>query len=227
MGIFVQDSFTGAAGTAVPTHAGEVGGWMTTAQAQAAALDYPGYAAEDTTQLNGSGYAYKAGNVDSRATLVSNVVPPQLDAYIEAVINVGNVSGPSYFPAIQFYIHGQNGPYVQIESSSVYIYPPSWWKDGPGSVSLPGVANNATMTFRMELDVTRGTTKIFVNAVLVGTWTNVTSAFSMPKNIVIDMDSYGVSGAPLLLDSFEAGTIAPPIAFWTDLTGSLAETIGA
>lgn len=240
MGIFVQDTFTGAAGTAVPAHAGEIGGWMTTAQAQAAKLDYPSYAAEDTAQLNGAGSAYKAANVDNHMTLVSNVVPSQLDVYFETTFNVGTVNG-SYTPLLQIYVHEyQPAPYtsgasavsLDIGSSNVFVTGPVW---AVGSnPTLPGVANNAVMTLRLECHFSAGTTELFINGASVAVW-SIDSRYITPgsyqnltpKNIVVDLNASNVTGSSIAIDYFEAGTIDPPAAFWTDLTGSLAETLGA
>ena len=233
MGIFVQDSFTGAAGP-LTAHTGEVGGWL---------ADMSGWPNWDPNggQLNGSGllYALSSGTTVRTASALSNVVAPQLDCYVELHINVG-VLPSSGTSSVKLYVHHQAnlpaGPsysdtgsiYFDATSTTVFA-PAAYGPPDPTQTNLPAVANNSNHVIRVEYRYAAEDIRFFFDGTQVAQWGNPLYALpSVPGNFAMDMDSFSApSGSGITVDYLELGTIDPPTAFWTDLTGSLVETIGA
>lgn len=233
MGIFVQDTFTGVAG-ALSSHAGEIGGWL---------VDDSGWPNNDPNggRLNGSGalYASATASTPRQASVLSDVVAPALDMYAELHINVGAQSSSST-TSLKFYAHHQadlpsgtrysDTSTVFFNTTGMTVYAPGGYgPPDPYQTDLPGVANNSDHVIRIEYRYGVPEIKFFFDGSLVVTWGPPMYGLPIvPGNFGIDIDSFNApSGAGIVISSIELGTIAPPSAFWTDLTGSLAETIGA
>jgi len=232
MGIFVQDSFTGGAGL-LTAHAGEVGGWLDDTSG------WNNYNAANA-KLTGSGvlYAAVAGTDSKRATVLSNAVASQLDFYAELHINVGAQSSSS--TSLKFYAHHEaNLPSgtqysdtasIFFSTSTVDVYSPTlYWSPSPYDTTLAAVADNSSHVVRIEYRYGIPSIKFFLDGALVAEWaTGLNNLPTTPANFGFDIDSFNSpSGNGITVDYIELGTISPPTAFWTDLTGSLVETIGA
>lgn len=229
MGIFVQDTFTGAANTLLTSHASEVGGWTSSGP-------YGLYPPSDSAsaKLTGGG-AVTAPAPDQTATLINTAVAPQFDVYVEVDINVGTRSGsqPQLTVDPHDYARANGSVYtggvkVTFDSTGTWIFPPWFYDTGPSETDLPALPDNSSATFRTEYDFSGNAIRMYWNGELVATWTIYSpNAPQQPGVLVCKLDSYGATGDGLTISRVELGTIAPPAAFWTDLTGSLIENIGA
>jgi len=233
MGIFVQDTFTGTAGTLLTAHTSEVGGWTSTGP-------WGAYPPNDSVnaKLTGAGAATASACASREATITNTSVAPQLDVYVETTVNVGTRSGsrPGLTIDPHDYVRGGGSVYtggveILFDSTGTWIYAPWFYDTGPYETDLPAVPDNGSATFRTEYDFSGNEIRMYWNGDLVATWTiYAPSAPAQPGVLVFQLDSYGATGNGLTIDYVELGTLTappPPTAFWTDLTGSLVETIGA
>jgi len=229
MGIFVQDTFTGGAGL-LTSHVGEIGGWSDTSGSTW------GFPQNSTSyaKLDGAGSVYATADDTRRAAIQSDVLSPQMDVYLEMQINVGaSINALS----LKNYLHnsstlhgwsGDGGHIIFNDSSSTSLYAP-YYATGTFETVLPGAAPNDVVTCRFEYDFTHGAIRAYWNGGLVATWGIYTGNQPIEAGVfAMDMDSFSATtGNGLKINYLEIGTIDPPTAFWTDLTGSLVETIGA
>lgn len=228
MGIFVQDSFTGAAGS-LTAHTGEIGGWL---------ADLSGWPNNDPNggRLNGSGslYALSSGTTVRTASSLSDVVAPQLDCYVELHINVG-VLPSSGSSSIKLFAHHQpNLPSgtsysdtssIFFDTTSTTVYAPNYGPPDPYQTDLAAVANNSNHIIRVEYRYGAENIKFFFDGAMVVEWVAPLFALpTVPGNFAFDMDSYSApSGSGITVDYLEIGTIDPPSPFWTDFVGNISE----
>lgn len=233
MGIFVQDTFTGTAGTLLTAHTSEIGGWTSTGP-------WGAFPPNDSVnaKLTGGGGVTVSACASRAGTLTNTSVAPQLDVYVETTVNVGVRDGSR--PDITIDPHDYawdngsvytGGVQINFDSTGTWIYAPWFYNNGPYETDLPAVPDNGSVTFRTEYDFSGNEIRMYWNGDLVATWTiYAPHAPEQPGVLVFQLDSSGATGNGLTITTVEVGTITPPpppTAFWTDLTSSLVETIGA
>jgi hypothetical protein len=240
MGIFVQDTFTGSAGALLTAHTGEIGGWVSRV--------FP-LGGDNTlyTKLDGSGRVYAASRTTtSPGSGCSNVVAPQLDTYEAYSLVFGAVPTSSFqfSTVVEFFEHippsgdvpSNPGFSMFVNNSAAFVGIPAYIdanSGAPTSFALPTVAANSSHTARAEYFFSTGVFNYFWDGTLVCSlrapdYTPNVSAPATPGvfGFGTRYDST-LTPMPIAIDYLELGTIDPPTAFWTDLTGSLVETIGA
>jgi hypothetical protein len=238
MGIFVQDSFTGSAGTSLLSHTGEIGGWIT---------DPSGFPNHDPAlaKLDGAGAVYASGALatgDQRnTTAISNVVAPQMDFYAEMVINIGVLDPGASSLVVRFFEQFALGKATGYnpEGFKVFFYNDRTSIEPPAYIStwvptnIAAFANNSLVTLRAEYRYANEEVKLFVNGTLEVTATGFNApgnAFTSPPTtpgiFAFDIESYNSpSGEGIQVSSLELGTITPPVPFWTDFVGPINEVV--
>ncbi|MES2347028.1 MAG: hypothetical protein V4641_05590 [Pseudomonadota bacterium] len=229
MSIFVQDTFTGAAGL-LTSHVGELGGWINDP------LGHSNWQTSDAV-IDGSGFLYGSltGTDPPTLTALSNVLAPQLDMYAEMHVNIGVQSG-SGDNNIQFYAHFNTTTRYYQACCAIYFAPayvqvfaPTGYGPGPFETDLPGVSDNSNHIIRIEYRYTTQDIKFYLDGVLVAEWGATMSGLpTVPGLFAFDIDSRSTSsGEGLRVDYLELGTFSapPPSAFWTDYTGPIDEVL--
>ena len=235
MGIFVQDSFTGTAGTGLTAHVGEIGGW------QGDPTGYPNHSTA-LAKLDGAGKLYASGAIltaDQRnATAISTIVAPQMDFYAEMVLNIGLLDPSGGNSVIRFFEHARLGVGTgYVAGFALYFYNYKTSLDAPAytnesaSTALPAFADNSTVTVRAEYSYTEETVKYFINGTMAVSRTGFQAAGNpyrspptVPGLFAFDIESYNSpSGEGIQVDHLELGELVPPAAFWTDFVGNISE----
>jgi hypothetical protein len=241
MGIFVQDTFTGAADTLLTSHAGEVGGWVP--RSFTTGGDNTLY-----TKLDGNGNVYASNrNTITYASGCSNVVAPQLDMYESYSLLFGAVppNFNSFDTLVQFFEHTQ--PSGAIPNNSGFsitvgdhdyavVSVPSFLdvnsiEGGEQNHFLPPILSGSSHTGRAEYFFSTGTFNFFWDGNLICKLT--APAYTPSSTEAVYPTAPGLfafrtrhdsalTPTPVAIDYVEVGTIAPPpSAFWTDFAGPI------
>jgi hypothetical protein len=219
MTIFVSDTFTGSAGL-LTAHTGEIGGWTS---------DSSWYNNPANAKLSGTGVLYSVSN---GATILSNAIAPGMDFYMEMFLDTAakTTDGASVTRGLDFWFHcqpdftpdpRQHRLSVSFDKDASHIYAGAW-ADSPYDTALAAYKDaNSNIKLRIESDLTGNTVRVYINDVLVQTYTGAQmyagSKPVVPGYLRMELNNDGTPTGPteLAITSLELGTLGPPPAFWT------------